>query len=506
MRESKSWQVSQFFDTIFIMNEGKTEKQIYNERIQKLNLLKDLGVDPYPSTGKRTNYNSEITNSFNKFKTKKVFVVGRIMTLRSHGKISFTTIKDYSGEIQLAFKEDNLGKQKYKVLRKFDMGDFIEAQGVVFKTKAGEISVDVSGFRMLSKSLRPLPEKFHGLKDEELRLRKRYLDIITNSEIQDMVVKRSKFWQTMRNFLLDMNFLEVETPIIETVTGGADARPFVSHHNALDIDVFLRISCGELWQKRLMVAGLERTFEIGRIFRNEGMSHEHLQDYTQMEFYMAYSDYNEGMKLVEKLYKKLAKETFGTYQFKIGDFNINLNKKWEIYKFREIIKKYTKIDIEKTTTVEIKNKLNELKINYDNKGFNFNRGIDNLWKYCRKNIAGPGFLVDVPVSIEPLAKRKTDNNNLVQRFQVILAGSEMGKGFSELNDPVDQAGRFTEQQKLREQGDEEAQMYDHDFVEALEYGMPPTFGFGVSERLFSFLSNKPARETQIFPLMKPNKK
>lgn len=489
------------------MDKGKKEQQLYNERLQKLNLLKQEGIDPYPATAKRTNYNKEILQSYNSFKGKKVTVVGRIMSMRGHGKIFFATIRDVTEDLQIVFKEDVLGKSAYKKLRKYDMGDFIEATGIVFKTKAGEISVDVSNFKMLSKSLRPLPEKYHGLKDEEIKLRKRYLDIITNSETKKMVLQRSKFWQTMRNFLLEMGFVEVETPVIETLTGGADARPFTSHHNALDIDVYFRISAGELWQKRLMVAGLERTFEIGRIFRNEGMSHEHLQDYTQMEFYMAYADYNEGMKLVERLYKKLAKETFGTYKFKIGEYNIDLGKKWEIYRFRDVVKKYTKIDIANTNLGEVEKKLKELKINYDKKGFNLNRGIDNLWKYCRKHIAGPGFLIDVPADIEPLAKRKTDNPELVQRFQVILAGSEMGKGYSELNDPIDQAARFKEQQKLRDQGDEEAQMYDKDFVEALEYGMPPTFGFGVSERLFAFLSNKPARETQIFPLMKPlNKK
>lgn len=488
------------------MNEGKTEKQIYNERLGKLNLLKDSGVDPYPAKSKRTNYAAEILSSYNKFAGKKSTVVGRIMSLRAHGKISFATIKDVSGNIQLAFKEDVLKKDAYKMLRRFDVGDFIEATGKIFKTKAGEISVEISSYKILAKSLRSLPEKFHGLKDEEQILRKRYLDIIFNQETQEMVKKRAKFWQTMRNFLLEEDFVEVETPVLETTTGGADARPFISHHNALDMDVYLRISCGELWQKRLIVAGMEKTFEIGRIFRNEGMSHEHLQDYTQMEFYWAYADYEIGMKLVEKLYRKLAKETFGTLKFQIGDFKVDLGKKWEVYKFNDLIKKYTKIDIASTNISEVKSRLDALKITYDKKGFNLNRGIDGLWKYCRKNISGPGFLIDVPVELEPLAKRKEENPNLVQRFQVMIAGSEVGKGYSELNDPVDQAKRFRDQQKLRDLGDEEAQMYDYDFVEALEYGMPPTFGFGVSERLFSFLSNKPARETQIFPLMRPLKK
>jgi lysyl-tRNA synthetase class 2 len=488
------------------MEQTKTEQQIRNERIQKLNMIKDAGVDPYPAKSKRTNYNADITKSFKSFNNKKVTVVGRVMSLRTHGRISFATIKDFSGEIQLAFKEDTLGKENYKFLRRFDMGDFIEATGKVFKTKAGEISVDVSGFTMLTKSLKPLPEKFHGLKDEELKLRKRYLDILLDDEVKEMVIKKSKFWQTMRNFLISEGFLEVETPAIETTTGGADARPFSSHHHALDMDVFFRISCGELWQKRLMVAGLEKTFEIGRIFRNEGMSHEHLQDYTQMEFYWGYSDYEKGMKLIEKLYKTLAKETFGTLKFEIGKFKVDLGKKWEIYSYPEIIKRKTKVDIKKADLKTIEAKLKELKIEFDKKGLNKSRATDLLWKYCRKSIAGPGFLIDVPVEIEPLAKRKTDDPETVQRFQVIIAGSEVGKGYSELNDPIDQADRFKAQQALRDAGDEEAQMNDAEFVEALEYGMPPTFGFGVSERLFAFLTNKPVRETQIFPLMRPLEK
>lgn len=488
------------------MEEGKREQQLYNERLQKLKFIKEGGIDPYPARSGRTAKAGEITAAYSKYKGKKVTVSGRVMTLRSHGRISFATVRDDSGNIQLAFKEDVLGKTKLKFLRKFDMGDFIQASGKVFKTNAGEISVEVASFSMLTKSLRPLPEKFHGLKDEEQKLRKRYLDILFNPEVKEMVRQRSVFWNTMRDFLLKEGFVEVETPALEVITGGADAKPFTSHYNAQDMDVYLRISCGELWQKRLMVAGFEKTFEIGRIFRNEGMSHEHLQDYTQMEFYWAYMDYEKGMPFIEKLYKHLALKTFGTLKFNIGDFKVDLGGKWKVYKFGELIKKKTGVDIEKATIKEIESALRKLKIDYDRKGFNLSRGIDNLWKYCRREIAGPGFLIDVPVDIEPLAKRKSDNPNLVQRFQVILAGSEMGKGYSELNDPLDQAGRFKEQQQLRDHGDEEAQMYDHDFVEALEYGMPPTFGFGVSERLFAFLSNKPARETQIFPLMKPEKK
>lgn len=485
---------------------ASSEESIRNERLQKLNNIKQAGIDPYPSRGKRSDCNKSITSNYKKYSGKKVTVVGRVMTIRPHGKITFLVLEDESGQIQLLFKEDGLGKQKYRFLRNFDIGDFAEASGKVFKTKTGEITVEVESYRILTKSIRPLPVSWYGLKDEEARLRKRYLDIILNPDVRDMVEKRSKFWKTMRDFMIREGFMEVETPALEATTGGADARPFITHHNALNIDVYLRISAGELWQKRLMAAGFEKTFEIGRIFRNEGMSHEHLQDYTQMEFYWAYADYKDGMKMVEKLYKYLAKETFGTLKFKIGKYNVDLGKKWVIYKFPEVIKKYTKVDVKDASLADIKKKLHELNIEYDKKGFNKSRAIDNLWKYCRKKITGPGFLVDVPVEIEPLAKRKEDDSSLVQRFQVILAGSEMGKGYSELNDPKDQAERFAEQQKLRDAGDEEAQMYDHDFVEMLEYGMPPTCGFGVSERLFSYLADKPAKEAQIFPLLRPKGK
>ena len=260
---------------------------------------------------------------------------------------------------------------------------------------------------------------------------------------------------------------------------------------------------GELWQKRLMVAGLEKTFEIGRQFRNEGMSPEHLQDYTQMEFYWAYADYEQGMKLVEEMYKYVAKKTFGTLKFKIGEHSVDLAKKWEKYDYKSTVQKYTGVDVMEANLGEIEKALQKLGITYDKNGFNKTRAIDNLWKFCRKKISGPGFLINQPVELSPLAKRSEKDPSLTQKFQVLLAGSEMGTGYSELNDPIDQAQRFQEQQKLREAGDEEAQMNDQDFVEALEYGMPPTCGFGTSERLFSFLMDKPARECQIFPLMRP---
>lgn len=494
-----------------------TIDELRKVRLQKLKSLQDSGLLAYPADTKRTHSIAKALENFSKLsKSKKEIVLtGRIMAMRGHGGATFLDINDgseiasakataYQGKIQGLIKEDRLGEKGYKFfVDHFDVGDFVEVKGALIKTKRGEQTIEASDYKMLAKSLLPLPEKWHGLQDVEEKLRKRYLDILFNPEVKDIIQKRAIFWNSMREFLIEKGFLEVETPVLETVTGGADAKPFITHHNALDLDVYLRISMGELWQKRLMVAGFEKTFEIGRQFRNEGMDAEHLQDYTQMEFYWGYADYKMGMKLVEELYKHVIKKTFGTLKFKIKDFTIDFGKKWEVYDYRTIVNKYAEIDIVEASLPEMEKQLQKLGITYDKNGFNKTRAIDNLFKYCRKHLQGPGFLTNIPIDVSPLAKRDEKNEKLAQRFQVIAAGSELGNGYSELNDPIDQKERFTEQQKLREAGDEEAQMFDKDFIEALEYGMPPTCGFGLSERVFSFLMNKPVRETQIFPLMRP---
>jgi len=488
-------------------NDGKISER--EERLQKLGTLRDKGINPYPARSDRTHTVESVLNNFNAWEEKgeHLTITGRLRSKRSHGNLTFCHLQDASGQIQVALSKKEVGTEDYKdFVKLIDIGDFIQVTGTAFVTHKGEQSLMTSEWKLLTKSIRPLPDKWHGLKDEEERLRKRYLDILLNEETRDMVRKRARFWQAMRQFMVERGFLEVETPVLEVTTGGADAKPFVTHHNALDMDVYLRISMGELWQKKLMVAGLEKTFEIGRQFRNEGISPEHLQDYTQIEFYWAYADYEDGMKLVEEMYKYVAQETFGTLKFHIRGFEVDLGAEWERYDYRETVKQFTGIDILETDEEEIRSKLDELGVDYDEKGFNITRAIDNLWKYCRKQLAGPGFLVGVPMAVSPLAKQDEKYPQLTQRFQPIIAGSEMGNGYSELNDPVDQAKRFAEQQKLREAGDEEAQMFDHEFVEALEYGMPPTCGFGTSERLFSFLMDKPARECQIFPLLKPKDK
>jgi len=479
-------------------------EELRNERIKKLELLKSKGINPYPAITNRTNLISEILASFDELESKNVSVAGRITALRKHGGSTFFDVFDGSGKIQGFLKQDEIGDEGYKLFDEtLDRGDFIEINGEAYNTKSGEKTILIRGWRILTKSLRPIPEDWFGLKDEEEKLRKRYLDILLNKDTREMVEKKSIFWNSVRTFLLDRGFVEVETPVLEITAGGADAKAFSTHHNALDLDVFLRISMGELWQKRLMVAGFEKTFEIGRQFRNEGMDAEHLQDYTQMEFYWAYADYEKGMEFVEELYKFVAEKTFGTLQFKIKDHDVDLEKKWERYDYRETVRKFTGIDVLETSVNEVEEKLQELKIDYDKKGFNLNRAIDNLWKYCRKKLVGPGFVVGVPKEVSPLAKSDEKESRITQRFQPIIAGSELGNGFSELNDPIDQADRFMKQNDMRKAGDEDAQMYDADFIEALEYGMPPTCGFGMSERVFAFLMNKSIRETQIFPLMKP---
>ena len=470
-------------------------------RLKKMEELRALGINPYPAESNRQHTLAQALAG----NDGEIFTVaGRILTKREMGKLTFCHLQDESGRMQIALKQDDIGKEAYNLFtKKIDMGDIVEVSGEKFLTHKGEPSILVKSWTLLSKSLLPLPDKFHGLQDEELRLRKRYLELISNPELKELFRQKSHFWQATRNFLLAEGFLEVETPVLESTCGGADATPFVTHLNVLDMDVYLRISMGELWQKRLMVAGFEKTFEIGRQFRNEGMSREHLQDYTQMEFYWAYADDEKGMDLVERLTRHIAQEAFGALKFDIGEFKgIDLSKKWERIDYVDAIKKSLKIDILKATEKEIKAKLDSLKIEYakqETKG----RLIDSLWKHCRKSVKGPAFLVGQPVAVSPLSKRRTDNPELTRRFQIILAGSELGNGYAELNDPIDQAERFVEQAKMREAGDADAQMHDKDFVEALEHGMPPTCGFGFSERLFAFLANKPMRDCVLFPLVKP---
>ena len=480
--------------------------EIRESRLQKLARLREAGMDPYPARISRDLSLKDLRENFDSKQSasEKVTVAGRIMAIRGQGAILFVVLDDGTDKFQCVFKKDTIEEELFTLFTEaIDIGDFISVSGTLFTTERGEKSILTESWNIVTKSLLPLPEKWHGITDEDERYRKRYLDMLMNPELREIFKKRSKFWNVMREYLLSKDFIEVETPVLENTTGGADARPFITHHNALDIDVYLRISAGELWQKKLLVAGFPRTFEIGRIFRNEGMSAEHLQDYTQLEYYMAYSDFNQGMEMTKELYRLIGEKVFGTTKFTIKGFEIDLAGDWQIYDFVEIIKKEYGIDALDTNALEIEDTLKKYEIKYEANDVSVERGVDLLWKRVRKTIGGPGFLINVPVYLEPLAKKNPENQKTVERFQVILAGSEMGKGFSELNDPVDQKERFMSQQALRDAGDDEAQMADMEFVEALEHGMPPAFGFGLSERLFSFLIDKPVRETVLFPLMKP---
>ncbi len=486
------------------------EKQIIEQRLKKIADLEEEGIETFPSKAiilDNKIWSEDVISAFSELKDeeksgKTVTLAGRMMTKREFGKLNFVRLQDLKGFIQLIFQKEDTPEKVMALFKKLDAGDIIGVKGEVVKTKTGEISVLVKEIQLLTKSILPLPDKYHGMQDEEDKLRKRYLDIMTNPEIKALFIKKQIFWSTVRNFLVKEGFLEVETPVLENSAGGASAEPFKTHQKALDIDIYLRISMGELWQKRLLVAGYEKTFEIGRQFRNEGMDLEHLQDYTQMEFYWGYANYEDGMKLVEKLYKEITLNVLGTLVFESKGYKIDMSKKWDLYDFETIIKEKTGIDIYNNTKEEIADKLIELGKEQD-PNLDKWRLIDNLWKFCRKQLSGPGFLVGQPVELSPLAKRKKTDPRKVEQFQVIFGGSENGNGYSELNDPIDQEKRFEKQMELKEEGDVEAQDHDKDFVEALKYGMPPACGFGLSERLFSFLMNRPIRECVIFPLMKP---
>ncbi len=478
--------------------------EIRDARINKLKLLRDRGVNPYPAESKREISLKDAVSDFGKLEKSKEskWIAGRIMSIRGQGAIIFITLNDGTAHFQGLLKKDILGDEKFDFWNEVvDIGDFVEIQGSFFTTKRGEKTLEAKDWNILSKSLRPLPEKWHGLVDAEERFRKRYLDILMNGELKELLEKKTKFWDTTRNFMKERGFLEVETPTLEVTTGGAEATPFKTYNEDFKLPLYLRISIGELWQKRLMAAGFDKTFEIGRAYRNEGSDPNHLQEFTNMEFYWAYANYKDGMVLVEELYKKVAQDVFGTMKFESRGHKFDFGGKWEKIDYRETVKKHTGVDVLDTTYEEVKKKLDKLGVAYD--GATMERLVDTLWKYCRKQISGPVFLTGHLKLVSPLSKSMQNNIDLTERFQVIIAGAEVGNGFSELNDPMDQAERFEAQQELLKAGDKEAMMPDLEFVEMLEYGMPPTCGFGFGELLFAFLADKPLRETQIFPLMKP---
>ncbi|RJQ24944.1 lysine--tRNA ligase [Candidatus Parcubacteria bacterium] len=474
---------------------------IIDERKKKLKAYSKV-ASAYPA---RVTRDMSISVAIEQFDTlseekKSISLVGRITALRDQGKIIFCDLKDERGKIQVVLNEAEL-KDFSLIQETLDMGDFLEVSGTLFSTKRGEKSILPSQARIIGKSIRPIPSEWYGIEDIETRLRKRYLDLITHQEIRDLFIKKDIFWTTIRNFLKKEEFHEVETAVLEPVPGGAEAEPFVTHHNALDTDFYLRISL-ELPLKRLLVGGYEKVFEIGRIFRNEGIDREHLQDYTQMECYWAYADYNNMMDLTRRMYQETVKQITGGYITTYQDMDIDWSGEWPQVDYYEIFKEKTNVDLTKATISDLQRRAQELGIRMEP---NLGRGrlIDLIYKKTvRPFLLQPCFLVNPPVDIEPLAKRSEKDEGRVERFQIMAGGTELGKGFSELNDPIDQRARFEDQMKLREAGDSEAQRIDNDFLEALEYGMPPAAGFGLSERLFSVIMNRPIRETVIFPLMR----
>ncbi|MEO8104767.1 MAG: lysine--tRNA ligase [Candidatus Saccharibacteria bacterium] len=484
-----------------------TLKELRDERLRKLEDLRQLGINPYPAEAHRSHHIGQVHAEFNTLEGQPLSVVGRIVSIRKFGKIAFIVIKDASGELQLFWRHNEAaeadrvnGELLLTDISLLDSGDFIEASGKLIKTQTGEESIDIETLRLLTKSLRPMPTKQDGFTNKEERFRRRYVDMNVNEDVRQRFVRRSKFWQATRDFLNQNEFVEVNVPVLEHTTGGADANPFVTHMDALDQDFYLRIS-HELPLKRLLGAGFEKVYDIGPRFRNENYSDEHLPEHVAMEWYWAYADWQGGMKFMTDMYRYVLQNTFGTLKFKLGEFDVDLEKEWEQWDYVETIQNRYGINPLDCTLVQVKKALADNKLEVEQTE-NLARGIDKLWKNIRKDVAGPIWLVNTPLFISPLSKANPDRPDTVQRFQPIMAGSELGNGFSELNDPVEQLSRFVEQQQLRDSGDDEAMMLDIDFVEMLEYGMPPACGWGYSERVFWIFEGVTAREGVPFPQLR----
>ena len=479
--------------------------EIIKQRREKLSKLIEEDKSPYKICKFDKNCTSkEVIDNFSEFENKVVKYAGRIISKRIMGKASFAHIMDGEGLLQIYLKSDILG-ESYEDFKRFDIGDIVGIEGEVFMTHKGEISIRVSKIELLSKSLLPLPEKFHGLKDTDLRYRQRYVDLIANPEVKEVFVKRSKIIKAIRNFLDSKGYLEVETPVLNTIAGGAAARPFITHHNALDIDMYLRIAL-ELHLKRLIVGGFEKVYEIGRVFRNEGISIRHNPEFTLLELYEAYCDYNKIMDITEELIRYAAHEVNGSGQIVYGDVEIDLDKPFERLSMVDAVKKYAKVDFEKITD------LNEARSLCKEHGIEFEErhlvgDILNLFfeKYVEENLVQPTFVTGHPVEISPLAKKCEKDPRYTERFELFIIGREHANAFSELNDPIDQRERFVNQARLKACGDEEACDIDEDFLTALEYGMPPTGGLGIGiDRLVMLLTNSASiRDVLFFPTMKP---
>lgn len=479
--------------------------QLLKVRREKLAALQEAGKDPFRITKfDVTHHSMDIKDNFEELEGKKVTVAGRIMSKRVMGKASFCNVQDLKGNIQSYVARDSIGEESYADFKKYDVGDIVGISGEVFKTKTEEISIHAECVTLLSKSLQILPEKYHGLTNTDIRYRQRYTDLIMNQEVKETFVKRSKIISSIRRFLDEQGFMEVETPMLVSNAGGAAARPFESHYNALDEDVKLRISL-ELYLKRLIVGGLERVYEIGRVFRNEGLDTRHNPEFTLMELYQAYTDYNGMMDLTENMFRHVAEEVCGTTTVPYGEYMIDLGKPFERMTMIEAVKKYTGIDFDEVADTEAAKKLaDEKDVHYEDR--HTKGDILNLFfeEFVEENLIQPTFIMDHPVEISPLTKRKPDKPDYVERFELFITAREMCNAYSELNDPIDQRERFKAQEAALAAGDEEANTTDEDFLNALEIGMPPTGGIGYGiDRLVMLLTNAPAiRDVLLFPTMK----
>lgn len=483
------------------------DNEILKLRREKLKRLQDEGKDPFQIVKYPVDTHSlEIHNNFDELEGKVVTVGGRVMTKRVMGKASFIDISDRDGKIQAFVSKNEIGEDAYKEFKTdLDIGDIAGVKGTVFRTQKGEISVRAEEVVLLSKSLQILPEKWHGLKDQELRYRQRYLDLIVNPEVKDTFMKRSQIIKEIRNFLDGRDYLEVETPVLQTIAGGAAARPFITHHNALDIDMYMRIAL-ELPLKRLIVGGMERVYEMGRVFRNEGVSIKHNPEFTMLELYQAYTDYYGMMELIESLIKTVVDKVLKTNMVEYGEHTLDFSKPFEKITMVDAVKKYTGIDFNQVKTIEEARKIaDENHIEYEK---HYKKGdILNLLfeEFVEDKLIQPTFLMDHPVEISPLTKRKPDNPEYTERFELFMVGREFANAYSELNDPIDQRKRFEHQEELRAAGDEEANMIDEDFILSLEYAMPPTGGLGLGiDRFIMLLTNSYSiRDVLLFPTMKP---
>ncbi|MDF2501497.1 MAG: lysS [Anaerosporomusa subterranea] len=478
--------------------------ELLKVRREKMAAIAERGLEPFGRKYDLTHRAQDITGRFEELEDQEVHIAGRVMSLRGHGKTSFVHLSDLTGRVQLYFRQDVVGEEAYSLFQLVDIGDIIGVTGTVFRTQKGEISVRVNEFEILSKSLRPLPEKWHGLKDVEMRYRQRYLDLIVNPDVMRTFVLRSNIIKSLRSILDDRGFLEVETPMMHPIAGGAAARPFVTHHNALDMKLYMRIA-PELYLKRLIVGGFEKVYELGRVFRNEGISIKHNPEFTIVELYQAYADYQDIMKLTEEVIAGVAQAVLGTTKINYQGQDIDLTPPWNRLTMVDAIKKYADVDFAAVKTVEEARAIaDRLEVHYEKK-FGIGGILNAVFEaVAEEHLIQPTFIIGHPTEISPLAKRNKENPEATDRFEAFIFGREIANGFSELNDPIDQKGRFLDQVAARESGDDEAHMMDDDYVNALEYGLPPTGGLGIGiDRLVMFLTDRYSiRDVLLFPHMR----